>query len=84
MEPFKILIAEDDTWYGELLKHHLSLNPDYIVDLVTSAKELQSKIHGGYDVITLDYSLPDGTGDVLLSRIKSDFPEIEVVVVCGQ
>ena len=28
---FKIFIVEDDVWYGSMLQHYLSLNPEYEV-----------------------------------------------------
>ena len=84
MSTFKILVVEDDVWFGKLIEHHLSLNEDYEVDLVHSVKELNNKLNGSYNVITLDYSLPDGRGDVLLKQIKSNFPLTDVVIVSGQ
>ena len=30
-QTFKIFIVEDDAWYGSMLQHYLSLNPEYEV-----------------------------------------------------
>jgi hypothetical protein len=35
----KIFILEDDRWYGALLEHHLSMNPDYQVSKFENEKE---------------------------------------------
>lgn len=84
MIPFKIFIVEDDPWYGEVLKHHLSLNPDYEINLFTTAQECLKNLHTSPDVICIDFGLPDMTGDKLLENIKSRNNEIPVVIISGQ
>jgi two-component system, NtrC family, response regulator AtoC len=34
---FKIFIVEDDPWYGQILQHHLGMNPDYDLELFRAA-----------------------------------------------
>lgn len=82
--PFLIFVVEDDLWYGELLVHHLSLNPDYEITKFGTAKDMLASLHLQPDVITLDYSLPDMTGSEALARIKSESPNTAVVVISGQ
>ncbi len=84
MAIYTIFIVEDDPWYGEILKHHLSLNPDYKVTLFSTGKELLSKMWPQPDLITLDFSLPDITGDKLLKKIQDINPSIPVIMISGQ
>jgi two-component system, NtrC family, response regulator AtoC len=84
MKPFRIFIVEDDPWYGELLKYHLSLNPDYDVALFTTGKDCLANLHTRPDAVCIDYSLPDMKGDDLLNRIHSVNKKIPVVVISGQ
>lgn len=84
MNPFKIFIVEDDKWYGELLHHHLSLNPEYEIEIFDSGNDLIKNLYKKPSVITLDYSLPDIKGAVLLKRIKEHHPDIPVVMISGQ
>jgi DNA-binding NtrC family response regulator len=84
MKGFKIFIAEDDLWYSELLRYHLELNPDYEIKTFESGKKLIKALHEKPDVITLDYSMPDTNGEQLLSYIKKELPETEVVIISGQ
>jgi DNA-binding NtrC family response regulator len=79
-----IFIVEDDTWYGELLEYHLSSNPDYQINRYQSGKECLSNLYKNPDIITLDYSLPDGTGAEILKKIKHQNPLVEVVIISGQ
>ncbi|MFD1293698.1 sigma-54-dependent transcriptional regulator [Lutibacter holmesii] len=84
MGSYTIFIVEDDPWYGEILKHHLSLNPDYKVTLFTTGKELLSKMWPQPDLISLDFSLPDITGDKLLKKLQEINPSIPVIMISGQ
>ncbi len=86
MSPVKIFIVEDDTWYAEILKYHLELNPDHEVEVYDSGATLMRALIKGArpSVITLDHGLPDIMGDVLLKRIKDRLPEVPVIVISGQ
>jgi DNA-binding NtrC family response regulator len=84
MNPFKIFIVEDDEWYAEILSYHLSLNPDYVVEIFHSATDFLNNLHRRPNLITLDYSLPDTNGGDLLKKIKSQYPDIPVVIISGQ
>jgi len=82
--PLKIFVVEDDLFYGELLKRHLSLNPDNEVHLFKTGKECLDKLYRKPDVVSLDYGLPDMQGDKVLKKIKEDYPELPVIIVSGQ
>ncbi|MGK7393133.1 MAG: sigma-54-dependent transcriptional regulator [Candidatus Cyclobacteriaceae bacterium M3_2C_046] len=81
---FVIFIVEDDPWYGELLKYHLSLNEDYEVNLFRSGEECLNKLFQKPDVVVMDFGLPDITGDRLLAQVKAYDNTIPVVVISGQ
>ncbi len=84
MEPFKIFIVEDDPWYGEILVYHLSLNPDYIVTRFTNGRDCLANLHKNPDLVTVDFSLPDITGDKLFEKIMEYNNSIPVIAVSGQ
>lgn len=84
MEPYKIFIVEDDPWYGEILEYHLSLNEDYVITRFTTGKECLANLHKKPDLITIDFSLPDFTGDKLYEKIRQTDDSIPVVVISGQ
>src|SRR4051794_29564146 len=83
-EPISIYIVEDDAVYSKVLAHFLSLNPDYRIKKFDSAKEFLKAVHEKPDIVTLDYTLPDSTGDKILSQIKEISPETKVIVISGQ
>jgi len=83
-EPISIYIVEDDAVYSKILEHFLSLNPDFRVKKFNSAKEFLKAVHEKPDIVTLDYTLPDSTGDKILSQVKEISPETKVIVISGQ
>jgi DNA-binding NtrC family response regulator len=84
MSSFKIFIVEDDPWYGEMLKYHLSLNPDYEVQLFENGTDCLKELHQHPSVISIDINLPDIDGEELFKRIKSYDTTIPVIAISGQ
>lgn len=84
MEAFRIFIVEDDLFYGEMLRHHLSLNPDNEVHLFKTGAECLKNIYKSPALVSLDYSLPDMSGLEVMKAIKKENNEVPVVIVSGQ
>ena len=85
MSSFRIFIIEDDPWYGEILEYHLSMNEEYAVQRFASLKECFAALSRNKpDLITLDYSLPDGTGAEALKKLRALLPDIPIIVVSAQ
>lgn len=84
MNNFKIFIVEDDPFYGEMLKYHISLNPDYSVEKFQTGKDFLNNLHRNPSVVTLDYTLPDISGLEVLKKIVAYNPNIPVIIVSGQ
>lgn len=84
MSAYTIFMVEDDKWYGELLQYHISLNPDYKISLFETAKDCLNKLHLQPDLITIDISLPDMSGDKLYQKIRDVDKQIPVIVISSQ
>jgi two-component system, NtrC family, response regulator AtoC len=84
MSSFKIFVVEDDPLYGEMLKYHLSLNPDNEVIKFDTGTACLKNLHQNPSLISLDYSLPDMSGFEVIRKVKEFNTEIPVVVVSGQ
>ncbi len=80
----KIFILEDDRWYGAMLEHHLSLNPDYQVSKFENEKDFFKAMGDPPDVVTLDYSLTEMDGSQVLKKIKEISPQTDVIIISGQ
>ncbi|WEK37177.1 MAG: sigma-54 dependent transcriptional regulator [Candidatus Pseudobacter hemicellulosilyticus] len=80
----RIFILEDDMWYGSMLHHYLSLNPDYEVKRFDKPSEFFNHLHENPDVVTLDYFMPDMDGSTVLKKIREINPDIKVIIISGQ
>jgi two-component system response regulator AtoC len=81
---YKVFVVEDNDWFNKMIAHSLSQNPDIIVKSFFNGNDLLKALHEVPDVITLDYKLPDTTGNVLLNKIKEFNPKIEVIIISEQ
>ena len=83
-QSFKIFVVEDDTWYGSMLEHYLSLNPEYEITRFENPNDFFARLHENPDLVTLDYSLPDCDGTEVLKKIREHNPETRVIIISGQ
>lgn len=80
----RIFLVDDDPFFGEMLKYHLQLNPDYEVFLYNTAKDCLSELYRNPDIICIDFGLPDIQGDELFKQIKNVYPDLPIIVISGQ
>jgi len=71
----KILLVEDDLSLGPALKKTLEQN-SYKVDLAPTLAEAREATISNYDMILLDWMLPDGQGIDFLKDINNKVPTI--------
>src|SRR5687767_7560801 len=83
-DPVKIFVVEDDQAYTKFIQYVVGLNPDFDVEFFTTGKECLNNLHKNPSVITLDYSLPDLSGEQVLEQIKQHDPNINVIIVSAQ
>ncbi len=81
---YTIFIIEDDPWFQKLLKHYLSLNPDHVVKVFESPKELLVNLHKAPDLICIDFFLPEMDGSELIKKILKKNPQQDIIVVSAQ
>ncbi len=84
METLNIFVVDDDITYATLLEYSLSRNPDYQIKMIHSGTDLLNNLHLKPDIITLDYTLPDYSGEQILKKLQQSHPSIPVVVISGQ
>lgn len=83
-EPLKIFIVEDDVIFAKIMSHHLTLNPEYEVEIYPDGKSLLKNLYRNPTLISLDYNLPDMTGLEVLKHVREFNPDLPVVIVSGQ
>ena len=84
MPELKVFIVEDDEWYSEYIGYTLMLDPDILIEKFTTGESCLKNLARKPDVITVDYRLPDMTGEELLVKIREYNPEIEVIIISEQ
>ena len=81
---FKIFIVEDDKIFAKILKHHLSLNPDYQVEIFNNGQDFLDNLYKKPDMVSLDNNLPGLSGIEILEKVKKIYPDLPIVIVSGQ
>jgi len=82
--PVNIYVIEDDPVYAKFLTYVLNLNPDHEVKIFEEGEDFLDHLHEKPDIITLDYSLPDITGEDVISKVKSFDANIPIIIVSAQ
>ncbi len=80
----RIFAVEDDPTYLKFLEYVLSLNPDFEVYFFSAGNDCIKNLHLKPSIIVLDYTLPDMSGDEVLTKVKTFDPSIQVIIVSGQ
>ncbi|WP_020526424.1 sigma-54-dependent transcriptional regulator [Flexithrix dorotheae] len=80
----RIFAVEDDPVFAKMLKYVLTLDPEHDVKIFSTGRELLDNLHNRPSLVTLDYSLPDTTGEELLKRVKYQDPDIPVIIISAQ
>ncbi len=79
-----IFVVDDDAIYSSVLAHFLSLNPDYNVKKFNTARDFLAALHLKPEIVTLDYKLPETTGEHLLQQILEQSPKTKVIMISAQ
>lgn len=78
-----VLVVDDERGPRESLR--MILSPVYRVLAVASGSEaLEALRTTAVDVVTLDLAMPGLRGPELLRMIRSEFPDVELIVITGQ
>lgn len=83
-DPVKIFVVEDDPTYIKFLQYVLSLNPDFEVSIFETGKDCIENLYKEPAIITLDYTLPDMSGEQVLSEIQKFNSNIQVIIISAQ
>jgi DNA-binding NtrC family response regulator len=80
----KVFVVEDDLMYAKMLRHKLSMDPEFEVTVFNDGASFLKQLRENPSVVTLDHSLPDISGLELLKKIRKEYPMINVVVLSAQ
>lgn len=84
MKATRIYIVEDNFFYANLLKTKIEKSSSAEIEIFSSVEKVSNNLHKQPEIIFLDYYLHTEKGLDLLKYIKSNFPQIHVVMISGQ
>ncbi len=77
----KILIIEDDTTFAQLLEVFLTKNNHELQAVVTVQQSNKILAQQEFDLLLIDYRLPDGTGLDVLKTVRERGIQIPVIIM---
>lgn len=84
MDALKIFVVDDDPLFAKTMKFHLSLNPDFDVDIYPDGKKCLENLYKNPALICLDYNLPLMSGLQIMKRIKEASRDIPIIIISSQ
>jgi response regulator RpfG family c-di-GMP phosphodiesterase len=85
-QPVKILLVEDNHEHRRLIKKNLLRGKrQFDIEEVESGEDCLKRIgNEKFELVLLDYTLPDGNGLDVLATIRKDHDGVPVIMVTGQ
>ncbi len=83
--PYRVLIVDDDYAQAEMVSEFLRISGYHGIDHAPTISRLWELLkQGSYDIVLLDYHLPDGTGLEVLDQLPRRGCTTPVVMVTGK
>ena len=83
--PYQVLVVDDDQSFATMIKDYLELIQSFEVSLSTDIQGLWTRIRQQpFDLLVLDYELPDGNGLETLRELAAQDDCLPVVMVTGR
>ncbi len=70
--PLSVLMVEDDALWRRIIRHTLNKHNVRLVDASSVAEALVALDNDGFDVVFIDYELPDGCGLDILDSVERE------------
>lgn len=84
MSSINVLLVEDDTNFGSVLKAYLNINDFNVTWVNDGAKAFKTFIEGEFDICVLDVMLPNVDGFTIARRIKEQNPRVPLVFLTAK
>lgn len=83
--PLRVLIVEDNEDHARLACEFLQASGPFVTEIAADLESLWRRLAAeSYDVVTLDYNLPDGNGLKALEELAARRHDVAVVMVTGR
>jgi CheY-like chemotaxis protein len=78
----RVLCVDDDHQVLSVTKELLEWK-GYEVEAVSNGEDAVAKLPQQFDLLILDYNLPDINGNIVAERWKREYPSISILMVSG-
>jgi len=82
-ERIKILIVDDEVRFLQTLSQRLSMRDFDVTPFSNGRDAVEAARQQPFDIALLDLKMPGMTGEDVLAAIKSEHPDMEVVILTG-
>jgi PAS domain S-box-containing protein len=84
-DSYRVLIVDDDAEHAEMVSEFLKISGMFVLDWAGNVNSLWNCLEAkAYDIILLDYRMPDGNGLDALVEINNRHYQVPVIMVTGQ
>ena len=80
---YKVFITEDDLMYRKMLSYLFRSDTNIQFEVFEDGQSCLDNLALSPDLILLDYTLPDYTGEEMLKELKSRNPDLIVIILSG-
>lgn len=79
----RILIVDDEPGVRAFFERILSEDGYYVTAVGTAHQAMRTLSDGEFEVVVLDFSLPDGDGLEIVRQIHSEAPHLPILAISG-
>ena len=85
VESYRVLVVDDDAEHAEMVTEFLKISGPFQIDWAENVNALWGSLTAkDYDIILLDYRMPDGNGLDVLVEINDRNYKVPVIMITGQ
>jgi DNA-binding response OmpR family regulator len=79
----RILIVDDEPEVRAFFEQALSEDGYYVTAVGTARQGLRALSDGEFQVVVLDFSLPDADGLEVVRQIRGEYPDVSILAISG-
>jgi DNA-binding response OmpR family regulator len=79
----RILIVDDEPQLRSFFEQTLLEDGYYVTAVATARQGLRALSDGEFQVVVLDFSLPDADGLEVVRQIRGEYPDVSILAISG-
>lgn len=83
VQPVRVLLVDDEPGVRNVLMRLLTLHGHTVVQATSGTEALQHLQHESFDIVFTDQGMPETSGIELARQIRTQYPELPIVLITG-